>query len=88
MKKQRFFFAVLVCALLPVMSGCARGARESEMKARFCADNEILTYQPVDFEKTVITIGMYAPGNANHWSLPLKPNFLMLTSSPWKRSVF
>lgn len=75
MKKQRFFFAVLVCALLPVMSGCARGARESEMKARFCADNEILTYQPVDFEKTVITIGMYAPGNEKPLELAIEAQF-------------
>lgn len=75
MRKQRFFFAVLACAMLSCLCGCAGVPREKEMRARFCPENEILSYEPVDFDKTVITIGIYAPCNAKPVELAIEAQF-------------
>lgn len=64
MKKQRLFSLLLAGVMLVGVVGCSDAPRKSEEEARFCADNEILTYNPIDFEKTVITIGVYAPCNS------------------------
>ena len=65
MKKQRLFGILLAGAVLLGMSGCGGAPPKSNVaETRFCTDNEILTYEPVDFEKTIITIGVYAPCNS------------------------
>lgn len=62
--KKRLFSIFLAGLLLLNAAGCGHAPRKSETETRFCADNEILTYEPVDFEKTIITVGVYAPCNS------------------------
>lgn len=75
MKKQRVLFAVGAWVMLMIMGGCAAARREPKLKAWFCADNEILTYEPVDFDKTVITVGIYAACNAKPVELAIEEKF-------------
>ncbi len=56
MRKQMVLNFVLVSTVLSGIAGCSDMPRRSKAEARFCADNEILTYDPVDFDKTVITV--------------------------------
>ncbi|MBT9775117.1 extracellular solute-binding protein [Clostridium sp. MCC353] len=75
MKKQKFLSIVLALNILSAMSGCVNSPREMEVKSRFCPENEILTYEPVDFDKTVITIGAYAPCNSDPVELAIEAQF-------------
>lgn len=75
MKKRKFFSIVLAFNMLFCMGGCAQTPRGTETKARFCPENEILTYKPVDFDKTVITIGVYAPCNSDPLELAIEIQF-------------
>lgn len=75
MKIHKVFGIVMASAMLLGMGGCADELHGTEMKARFCPENEILTYKPVDFDKTVITIGIYAPCNAGPVELAIEARF-------------
>lgn len=75
MKKQTLVSLFLAGTMLLSMSGCADIPRKSEAEARFCADNEILTYEPVDLEKTIITIGTYAPCNSKPLETAIEDEF-------------
>lgn len=75
MKKQGLVSTFLAGAMLLGIAGCAGTPHKGEMEARFCAENEILTYKPVDFEKTVITIGVYAPCNPEPVELAIEEEF-------------
>lgn len=75
MKKLRVFCAVFVGAMLFSASGCADAPHKTLMEARLCAGNEILTYEPVDFDKTVITFGIYAPGHSKPLELAIETEF-------------
>lgn len=75
MKKRKFFCIVPVLSLLTGMGGCTDTPRETEVRARFCQENEILTCEPVDFDKTVITIGIYAPCNSDPVELAIEAQF-------------
>lgn len=52
--------AIMALALLSGLTACGPARQKTDAEALFCADNEILTYQPVDLDKTVITLGLYA----------------------------
>ena len=73
--KKRSLCIILALATMLGMSGCAGSKHNEQMRAKFCADNEILTYEPVDFEKTVITIGAYAPCTADPVELAIEAEF-------------
>lgn len=75
MRKQKGLSLVLAGAVLLGMAGCGDTPRKSKEEARFCADNEILTYETVDFDKTVITMGMYAPGYSKPMELAIEAEF-------------
>lgn len=75
MKKQKLWIFFVTGAMLAGMAGCSDMQKKTEPEARFCADNEILTYKPVDFDKTVITIGTYAPCNAKPVELAIETEF-------------
>lgn len=75
MEGQRLVGLFLAGAMLLGTAGCTNTPHKSEMKAYFCADNEILTYERVDFDKTVITIGAYAPCNAKPVELAIETEF-------------
>ena len=75
MRIQKLLSFVLAGAVLFGAAGCGNAPIKSEVKARFCADNEILTYDPVDLEKTIITIGAYAPCNAKPLELAIEAEF-------------
>ena len=75
MRKQMVLSFVLVSTVLSGIAGCSDMPRRSEAEARFCADNEILTYDPVDFDKTVITVGIYAPGHSKPLELAIEAAF-------------
>ena len=75
MRKQRLFSLFLVGIMMLSVTGCGNEPRKSAEETRFCADNEILTYEPVDFEKTVITIGVYAPCNSKPVELAIEAKF-------------
>lgn len=75
MRKQMVLSFVLVSTVLSGIAGCSDMPRRSEAEARFCADNEILTYDPVDFDKTVITVGVYAPGHSKPLELAIEAAF-------------
>lgn len=75
MKKQRLLGLLCAGVMLLGAAGCADTSQKTETEARFCADNEILTYAPVDFEKTVITIGIYAPCNSKPVELAIEKEF-------------
>lgn len=58
--KQRDFHRCLAALLAVTMTlglAACGGEKKGQAEEQFCADNEILTYQPVDFTKTVITVG-------------------------------
>ena len=88
MKKRKFLCIVLSFHMLFCMGGCVQAPRETETKARFCPENDIITYEPVDFDKTVITIGTYAPAIRIRWSLPLRRNSRMWILLSWNRPAF
>ena len=48
MRIQKLLSFVLAGAVLFGAAGCGNAPIKSEVKARFCADNEILTYETVD----------------------------------------
>lgn len=75
MKKGRLFSLFLVGAMLLGVSGCSDRSQKLEAEIRFCADNEILTYDSIDFEKTIITIGVYAPCNSKPVELAIENEF-------------
>ena len=75
MKKRKFLCIVLSFHMLFCMGGCVQAPRETETKARFCPENDIITYEPVDFNKTVITIGTYAPCNSDPVELAIEAQF-------------
>lgn len=75
MRKRKLLRFVLAGAMLLSIAGCGDTPRKSEAEARFCADNEILTYDPVDLDKTVITIGIYAPGHSKPMELAIEAEF-------------
>lgn len=75
MKKRKFLCIVLSFHMLFCMGGCVQAPRETETKARFCPENDIITYEPVDFDKTVITIGTYAPCNSDPVELAIEAQF-------------
>lgn len=75
MRKRKVLSFVLASAMLLSIAGCGDTQRKSEAEARFCADNEILTYEPVDLDKTVITIGLYAPGHSKPLELAIEAEF-------------
>ncbi len=75
MKTLRFFSLLLAGAMLLGLAGCANTPHKSEIESRFCADNEILTYEPVDFEKTAVTIGLYAPCSLGPIELAIEAEF-------------
>ena len=75
MKTLRFFSLLLAGAMLLGLAGCANTPHKSEIESRFCADNEILTYEPVDFEKTIVTIGLYAPCSLGPIELAIEAEF-------------
>lgn len=54
----RYLFIIITIGLLCCASACSKGAPKTDARALFCAENEILTYEPVDLDKTVITIGL------------------------------
>ncbi len=51
--------------------GAARNGDESAV----LPENDIITYEPVDFNKTVITIGTYAPCNSDPVELAIEAQF-------------
>lgn len=75
MKRQRLFCFFIAGSMLLGMTGCSDVPGRSKAEARFCADNEILTYEPVNFEKTIVTIGAYAPGNTKPIELAIEAAF-------------
>ena len=75
MRKQKLLGFVLAGAVLLGTAGCGDTPRKTQAEARFCADNEILTYEPVDLEKNVVTIGAYAPCNAKPLELAIEAEF-------------
>ncbi|WP_040197129.1 extracellular solute-binding protein [Candidatus Soleaferrea massiliensis] len=75
MKKQKLLILFLAGAMLLGMAGCADAPHKIQTSALFCADNEILTYEPVNFDKTVITIGTYAPCSAKPVELAIETEF-------------
>ena len=75
MKKRKFLCIVLSFHMLFCMGGCVQAPRETDTKARFCPENDIITYEPVDFDKTVITIGTYAPCNSDPVELAIEAQF-------------
>ncbi len=74
-KLRKLFSIVLAGVVLLGTAGCGGTPGKLEAEAKFCADNEILTYDPVDFEKTVITIGLYAPGHSKPLELAIEAEF-------------
>ncbi|MDC7291114.1 extracellular solute-binding protein [Blautia schinkii] len=75
MRKQKVLSFVLAGTVLLGIAGCGDTPSKSEAEARFCADNEILTYDAVNFDKTVITIGIYAPGHSKPLELAIEAEF-------------
>ncbi|WP_418667056.1 extracellular solute-binding protein [Allofournierella sp.] len=75
MKKQKLLSLLLAGAILPGATGCTAAPHKTGMEARFCAGNEILSYEPVDLDKTVITIGTYAPCSAKPVELAIETEF-------------
>ena len=75
MKKRRLISVFLAGIVLMEATGCADAPHSVEMKARLCAENEILVYEPVDFEKNIITVGIYAPCNPEPVELAIDTRF-------------
>jgi len=62
MKGQACFRHMVTAAIILGLTACS-GPVENKQDSAFCAENEILTYEPVDLDKTVITLGKYVPVN-------------------------
>ena len=75
MKKTKLFSLFFAGTMLLGMAGCADATYKTEIEAWFCRDNEILTYEPINFDKTVITLGTYAPCNAKPVKLAIEKEF-------------
>lgn len=60
---KRIYVKWFVCIMAGILtlSGCSKAGKEEKTKAsEFTADNEIVSYKPIDTEKTIITVGKYS----------------------------
>ena len=72
-KYARCLAAVTAAVMVGGLAGCA--AEPNRAEALFCADNEILSYEPVDFTKTVITMGQFTSGDVEAIETALEKQF-------------
>lgn len=59
MRQRRYGMGVLICLGALLLTGCKTGTAGETTTSFLMADNEIISYQPADTEKEIVTIGKY-----------------------------
>lgn len=77
--------AVTIAILLGV-TACMHVPANTNTASYLCAENEILTYKPVDLDKTVITVGKYTFFNSDPLEAAIESKFPEVDVVTWEEA--